>query len=118
MEAISEAQYDQICKACDLLLKKKNFSLERNANSYLHVIREHPIFLKSYSALFFKGSFSFFIYLGKKLFWHLILGIFKFFHAILRYYILGDRNKKDSRIFNDAFISHFLNDSFINHTIH
>lgn len=115
MEAISEAQYDQICKACDLLLKKKNFSLERNANSYLHVIREHPIFLKSYSALFFKGSFSFFIYLGKKLFWHLILGIFKFFHAILRYYILGDRNKKDSRIFNDAFISHFLNDSFINH---
>ena len=47
MEAISEAQYDQLCKACDLFLNEKSFSLERNANSYLHVIREHPIFLKS-----------------------------------------------------------------------
>ena len=115
IEAISELQYDQLCKACDFLLKEKSFSLERNANAYLHVIREHPIFLKSYRALFFKGNFSFFIYSGKKLFCHLILGIFKFFHAILRYYILGDRIKKDSRSFNDAFVSHFLNDSFINH---
>ena len=114
-EAISEAQYEVLCKACDFLLKEKSFSLERNANSYLHVIREHPIFLKSYSALFFKGFFSFFIYSGKKLLWYLILGIFKFFHAILRYYILGDRIKKDSRTFNDVFISHFLNDSFVNH---
>ena len=47
MKYITEAQYNQLCKSCDSLIKDKPNSFERNANSWLNVIREHPIFLKN-----------------------------------------------------------------------
>lgn len=115
MKGITEAQYSQLCLACDALLKENGDSFERNANAYLHVIREHPIFLNNYTVLYKKRGFVFFIYLLKKLFWHVILGSYKLVHAIVRNYIFRDRLSKDKRVFENIFISHFLNDSFINH---
>ena len=115
MKGLTEAQYSQLCLACDALLKENSASFERNANALLHVIREHPIFLNNYSVLFQKREFIFSIYLIKKLFWHVILGSYKLVHAIYRNYFFGDRLIKDKRVFENIFISHFLNDSFIDH---
>ena len=112
---ISEAQYDKLCDACDLLLKKNIISFERNANAFLNVIREHPVFLNGYRALFHKSDMVFFIDSIKLLFWYLIIGSVKLFHSIWRYYFLRDRVIKDERFFDNVFVSHFLNHSFIEH---
>lgn len=115
MKNISESQYDQLCDACDSLLKKKPFSFERISNFSLHVVREHPIFLKNYNAIFHKGGMAFFIYLIKEFFYNLLLGSYKFLCAIYRNYFLGDKLLKDKRDFENIFISHFLDESFIEH---
>ena len=115
MKNITEAQYDQLCYTCDKLLKQKPFSIERNANAFLHVIREHPVFLKGYKALFQKNSLSFSIHLIKLFFLNLGIGCYKLFHATYRYYFIGDRLINDQRDFDNIFISHLLNDSFITH---
>lgn len=115
MKNITEAQYDQLCDACDALLQNNAYSFESNANAFLHVIREHPIFLNAYSAVFNKNTISFCFHLLKLLLWNIIIGSYKLLHSIYRYYLLGDKLIKDKRVFKDVFISHFLNDSFINH---
>ena len=115
MKIITEGQYDQLCNACDALIKENSSSFERIANASLHVIREHPIFLKNYSAVFHKEGFTFFIYLIKKFFFHIVVGSYKLIDSIFRNYIFGDRHIKDKRAFDNIFISHFLNDSFIDH---
>ena len=97
MKNITEAQYDQLCDACDALLQNNANSFERNANAFLHVIREHPIFLNVYSAVFNKNGVSFFIHLIKLLFLNIIIGSYKLFHSIYRYYFLGDKLIKDKR---------------------
>jgi len=49
------SQYKLLCKTCDSILEK-NKSIYRVAIPLLHVIREHPSFLKQYQSLF--GSVS------------------------------------------------------------
>lgn len=115
MKNITEAQYDQLCDACDALLQKNPYSTVGNANAFLHVIREHPIFLNVYNAIFHKNDISFFIHLLKLFFLNIAIGSYKLLHSIYRYYLLGDKLIKDESVFEDVFISHFLNDSFINH---
>jgi hypothetical protein len=51
-EALNEAQYRELCEACDSLLLSNDVQPETIAVSWLHVIREHPVFLKSYADLF------------------------------------------------------------------
>ncbi len=114
MKTITEAQYDELCDACDALLKQK-LSYERMANAWLHVIREHPIFLNGYSALFNKGELLFYSHLFRQLLWHIAVGSYKFLHAIYRNYFLQDRLIKVQKPFEDVFISHFLNETFIDH---
>lgn len=115
MNIITEGQYKQLCTACDALIKENSFSFERIANSSLHVIREHPIFLKNYSAVFHKEGVTFSVYLIKKFIFHLVVGSYRLIDSIIRNYIFGDRLIEDKRAFEDIFISHFLNDSFIDH---
>ncbi|MEL0226373.1 MAG: hypothetical protein VW912_06855 [Flavobacteriaceae bacterium] len=81
MKNITEAQYDQLCDACDALLQNNAYSFERNANAFLHVIREHPIFLNVYSAVFNKNGVSFFIHLIKLVLWNIIIGSYQHFHS-------------------------------------
>lgn len=50
--ALNEEQYKQVCEVCDQLLKLPVSTLERVSIPWLHVIREHPSFLKSYEGLF------------------------------------------------------------------
>lgn len=49
---LSEAEYVLLCKGCDSLLLSEDSSLERVAIPWLHIIREHPMFLKKYVSLF------------------------------------------------------------------
>lgn len=49
---MTEAQYLQLCKACDDALMSPDSTIERVSIPWLHVIREHPVFLQNYSDLF------------------------------------------------------------------
>ena len=104
-----------LCEACDSLLKKNQFSFERNANSWLNVIREHPVFLNSYKVVYCKNDIIFFINSIKLLCKHIVIGIVKFLNAIWRYYFLQDKITYDKRVFENVFVSHFLNESFSDH---
>lgn len=55
---MNEKQYQELCNLCDKTLLAKDISIERVANNWLHVIREHPIFLSNYDELFEIGYFS------------------------------------------------------------
>lgn len=50
--ALNEEQYLQVCEACDHVLLASDSTLETVAIPWLHVIREHPSFLKDYEDLF------------------------------------------------------------------
>ena len=49
---MTEDQYHQICEACDEVLQIPEKSLVKVAIPWLHVIREHPVFLARYEVLF------------------------------------------------------------------
>ena len=52
---LTKKQYDSVCYECDQLLLADEATLERICIPWLHVIREHPIFLKRYEQLFQKN---------------------------------------------------------------
>lgn len=43
-----EAEYIELCLACDRALLAEDSTMERMAISWLHVVREHPVFLRQY----------------------------------------------------------------------
>jgi len=49
---LNEDDYKLLCYECDNLLNDKNTSPERVSNSWLHIVREHPDFLKNYIDIF------------------------------------------------------------------
>ncbi len=49
---MNEEQYRSLCEACDRVLLAPDSTLERVAIPWLHVIREHPVFLANYVDLF------------------------------------------------------------------
>ena len=53
---MKEDQYNTLCEACDRVLLSPDSTFERVAIPWLHVIREHPEFLKSYADLFKPGK--------------------------------------------------------------
>lgn len=55
---MNEQQYREVCAACDRVLLEPDSTIERVAISWLHVIREHPVYLANYVDLFepSKGS--------------------------------------------------------------
>lgn len=55
---LSKAQYLSLCKSCDDILNDEPH-VERISISWLHIIREHPVFLDQYKQLFIPGLSSF-----------------------------------------------------------
>jgi len=53
---VNEANYRSLCEACDEILRRSDLPKETRALSYLHIIREHPIFLTKYEPLFVEGE--------------------------------------------------------------
>jgi hypothetical protein len=49
---LNEKQYKELCGVCDQLLLAGDSKIERVAIPWLHIIREHPVFLSKYAALF------------------------------------------------------------------
>jgi hypothetical protein len=49
---LDEYQYRLLCEACDRALLAPDSTAERVAISWLHIIREHPVFLANYADLF------------------------------------------------------------------
>jgi hypothetical protein len=52
LAALNEKQYLQVCEVCDSVLLSPQASRETMGIPWLHVIREHPSFLKEYVELF------------------------------------------------------------------
>jgi hypothetical protein len=49
---LNEQQYRSLCEACDRVLLAPDSTMERVAIPWLHIIREHPVFLANYADLF------------------------------------------------------------------
>jgi hypothetical protein len=49
---LNEEQYRAVCEVCDRVLLASDSTIERVAIAWLHVIREHPMFLTRYEDLF------------------------------------------------------------------
>ena len=45
----NEEEYRKLCESCDRVLLGQDSSIARVAISWLHIVREHPVFLENYS---------------------------------------------------------------------
>jgi hypothetical protein len=72
---LNEEQYRLLCEACDRVLLANDSTIERVSIKWLHVIREHPVFLINYVDLFQL----------KKNIWRRLLTCWKAFHNKLRW---------------------------------
>jgi len=53
---LNEEQYGLLCEACDKILLDSTATPDTIAISWLHVVREHPVFLLSYRDIFWRSS--------------------------------------------------------------
>lgn len=53
---MDETQYRYLCRVCDEILCSEDANIERIALPWLHVVREHPAFLREYEYLFHKEN--------------------------------------------------------------
>ncbi len=109
---MTEEKYKLLCLTCDNVLLADDAGIETIAIPWLHVMREHPIFLRQYEDLFTKKSYwktlvNYFCLKSKrtiqwlKLIWHLFMLPNKFW--------IGELKKKHT--FDVIFVSHLLNAS-------
>ena len=104
--------YRYICKVCDKFLLNPNAKLSTIAISYLHVIREHPIFTEKYKKIFERINFflpKYFISLTRLL----LLVIARFFK---RFFLKSN----DLEIFGKisertdlVVVSHLINEKYL-----
>lgn len=106
---LSEAEYVNLCEGCDSLLLAEDSTLERVAIPWLHIIREHPMFLKKYVDLFNANSFD---TTGKSgfekayFFFNSLANFRKYFHTKGSFY----RSSTDGvHKLDILFVSHLLN---------
>jgi hypothetical protein len=59
MKSITKEQYCLLCNACDKVLSDSNATIATIAIPWLHIIREHPIFLCKYDVLFISKELNF-----------------------------------------------------------
>jgi hypothetical protein len=55
---LTEQEYKILCSTCDSILLENDEDYERIAIPWLHVIREHPVFLEQYEDLFYPSGFT------------------------------------------------------------
>ncbi len=109
---MTEEKYKLLCLACDSVLLADDARIEVIAIPWLHVMREHPIFLSQYEDLFTIQSLrkiltNYFSHASKKTIeWARFIGdLFK----LSRNFWIGNLNKSHS--FDIIFVSHLLNAS-------
>ena len=104
---MNEQNFKKLCHTCDEILTSHTISTSKVAIPWLHIIREHPIFLKRYECLFsLKNSLEVFKCYIENL--KIILnGLFYFLKSSL----LGSNTVISKKIINtdNIFVSHILN---------
>lgn len=106
---MNEEQYKQICAACDQVLLSPKATLACAAISWLHVIREHPAFLKDYDAVLAEsGKFHSFApgFLKRLRFY--LSWIFQFYKAFRANGAAWHGHESFSQSSDILFISHLL----------
>jgi hypothetical protein len=108
---LTESQYKTLCKSCDKVLNMDHLGSALIALPWLHVIREHPIFLNEYEEIYSdkKGN-NVFAFL-KSIALDFLLNSRFIIESSLRFYKKPALDTR--RDFNSdfLFISHLINDS-------
>ena len=109
---MTEEKYKLLCLACDSVLLGDDARIETIAIPWLHVMREHPIFLRQYEDLFTEKSYRktlvdyFCLKLKRTIQWvKLIRHLFK----LQNKFWIGELKKLHT--FDVIFVSHLLNAS-------
>ena len=110
---ITEKEYDLLAQTCDQLLDTNAHEFSRIANSSLHLIREHPIFLQHYIPLFNKSTVFFYFFLFAKFLKYLGYGSLKLLQSLYFFILKKDHLILPNNSFDYLFISHFLNKNFL-----
>ena len=104
---MTEEEYNDLCKFCDDIIFE-NQTPDRVAISWLHVIREHPVFLNQYNNILLKKN--------------RLTNLLEIFYIFFKYIFLFLKNIKLSKNFfsfnnlnkaNIIFISHSLDEKKI-----
>ena len=106
---MNEEQYKEVCKACDHVLLSQGAKIERVAIPWLHVIREHPVFLENYKNVFINNKNNF--YNIKRIIRYIGGGIKHLVKTIRlkpRYWYESQSLPKNV---DALFISHFVNEA-------
>ena len=109
---INKDEYQLLCRAFDKILQSDGVNDAIIANTWLHVLREHPVFLKNYNHLF-QASTSY--KRSKRYFFALVrftaISIFRISQSISNKkwrYACKSINQSDV-----LFVSHLTNEKFI-----
>ena len=106
---MDENQFHELCAACDGILLEHESSPERFAVAWLHVIREHPVFLSRYERLFSESIKSAFHWMEGGRF---VVEVLRAFRQLLRAARHGLRKQADTMPSADIiFVSHHINAS-------
>jgi hypothetical protein len=106
---MDEYQYKELCNVCDSILKEDQICAERLSIAWLHIIREHPFFLRQYKRIFNGIIKNSYYWLG---FRRTCIEIFRIFRQILRALIYEILNKNISSSSADIiFVSHRVSKS-------
>lgn len=105
--------YKYICEVCDKILLNPKANISTIAISYLHVIRQHPIFTRQYEKLLKKSRINFYLYILTfvKLSTLLILYFFK--KIFFRLDNLSKFGKFPERT-DLVIVSHLINKDYLN----
>ncbi len=108
---MTESQYKTLCKSCDKVLNMDHLGSALKAIPWLHVIREHPIFLNEYEELYIdKKSSNVFAFL-KNIVLKFLLNSRVIIEISLRFYKKPALENKRDQHSDFLFISHLINDS-------
>jgi len=115
---VNEQQYRSLCEACDRVLLSPDSSMERVAIPWLHIIREHPVFLESYRDLFEPATDRNAV---RRKLYRTFRNKAGWFHQLLRSCLAGGRPwfgpEKLPSPLDILFISHLLNTSHAGQSI-
>ena len=109
---ITQDQYNRLCRKFNNILNSKKSTLVLVATPWMHLIREHPVFLERYKDIFHKKMFiyeiyeNFIKYIKNYLIW--VIQIYRSLFLYNSYWYTDDVIQPDV---DCLFISHILNSS-------
>lgn len=105
---LTEKEYRSLCIYCDSILKDRAESLSCHAISFLHIIREHPMFLKKYNMFLKYNVFNRIALLVNLAFgWLSILS-----NSFFKRGSLWSSTVNKTKDLDFLFISHLLNENY------